>query len=289
MYTDRLSVFSLLHKGDPTEIRYILLGYGVPVDLLPVSHTGMVKTANHARWINVLREQENDLDDKEVVIVECPRSYDVVFRKGQFYKANPGNMHFRELIEQTEEEHSKAINKEKYQITWRIMKEIEDRNGRFLEWSNPRQTWIFLSDRGKIRSKVAACYKQYNRLMTKRGNGKRIPVHTKTLITKEKLQAREVNQNQQIRNIPPNRSSDNATVNGVVTNEVVSGDFLKDNIEVGRRKHDSSLQCTFNSKRRKTALFGGFSSNECTGSNDGSASCFGGDDSCFGKLFFRTS
>ena len=263
------------------------------MDLLPVSNTGTVKTASHARWINALREQEDhDVDNKEV-IVECPRSYDVVFRKGQFYKSNPGNMYFRELIESNNDEHSKGMNTEKYRITWRTMKEIEDRNGRFLEWSKPREMWILCTDRDKIRGKVATCYKKYNRSMIELQKqyyaNEKIPVHTKTLITKEKHQVREVNQNQQIRNIPPpNRSSDNASVNGAVTNHVVGDDFLKDNNEVGLRKHNSSIQFTLNSKRQKTALLCGFSSDECTGSSDGIASSFGNDDSCFGKSFFST-
>ena len=140
----------------------------MPVDLLPVSYSGTVKTANHLCWLKALRAQEQDggngtgNDEIKEVIVECPRSYDVIFRKGPTYKNNPGNMNYRELVELTSDEHTKATRKGKYEITWRIVKNIEDQNGRFLEWSKSRELWIVVTDREKIRNKIAACYKHYN-------------------------------------------------------------------------------------------------------------------------------
>ena len=246
----------------------------MPVDLLPVSITGKVKTVNHSRWVSALRQKtardyDCDYDEKEV-IVECPRSNDVIFRKGPTHKTNPGNMYYRELIESTNYEHSKAERKEKCLITWRTMKEIEDRNGRFLEWSISRQLWIVYTDRCKIRIKVAACYKQYNRsiiqLLEQHANRK-ILVHANTLSTEENDQVREGNQNQQeSRNVKEqNGSSADASVNGAT--------------EVRHLKHNYSPEYTYDSKRRKTVLFCGFISNGDTGSNDG-------DDSCFGTSYF---
>lgn len=96
-------------------------------------------------------------------IVECPRSKDVVFKKGPGYRNNPGNVFYRGLIEAAGDEHHKAEKEEKYQITLRIVKKIEEINGRFLEWSKTRKFWIVNKDRSKIHSKVASSIKQYNR------------------------------------------------------------------------------------------------------------------------------
>jgi len=180
------------HYGEPTELRYALASYGIPEQLLPLSNTGTVKTANHSRWINAMRSKmdrdrrrqeknltssiENDkinfskINDSSNVleeedIIDCPGSRDVIFRKGPTYKNNPGNMHFRELIESTHDQHMKASRKEKCRITWNIVREIEKQNGRFLDWSMSREMWIVSKDREKIRTKVAACYKQFNRTM----------------------------------------------------------------------------------------------------------------------------
>lgn len=166
------------HFGEDTELRYALLSYGIPEQLLPLSNTGTVKTNNHSRWINALRfkaerrhyleqqQQHNmkDSDDEEEEIVDCPGSHDVIFRKGPTYKNNPGNMYFRESIEQTHEAHMKATRKTKCLITWNVVKDIESRNGRFLDWSKTREMWVVARDREKIRTKVAACYKRYNRI-----------------------------------------------------------------------------------------------------------------------------
>lgn len=156
------------HFGEPMELRYTLSSYGIQEQLLPISHTGTVKTANHSRWVNALRannkrkeKQQQQNQEEEEEILDCPGSYDVIFRKGQTYKNNPGNMYFRELIELTHDQHLKGSNKEKFQITWFIVTKIEDRNGRFLDWSTSRNMWVVNKDREKVRIKVAACYKQY--------------------------------------------------------------------------------------------------------------------------------
>lgn len=105
-----------------------------------------------------------NLDDEEPEeIVNCPGSRDVIFRKGPTYKNNPGNMYFRELIEATQEQHTKASRKEKCNIIWDIVEQIEAHNGRFLDWNQSKGLWMVARDREKIRNKVAASFKQFNR------------------------------------------------------------------------------------------------------------------------------
>jgi len=150
--------------GNQTELLYKLAGFGIPHDLLPISCTGNIKTANHHSWINfqrmrLLREKNHNGDE----IVECPRSEDVVFKKGPGYRNNPGNLYFRGLIESAGNEHQDAGKGKKYQLTLRIVEQIEEINGRFLEWSKPKKMWVVNKDRNSIRTKVASMIKQYNR------------------------------------------------------------------------------------------------------------------------------
>ena len=157
--------FSPSYAANQTELLYKLSGFGIPHDLLPISCTGKVKTANHLSWINVQRirlliREKNDNGDE---IVECPRSEDVVFKKGPGYRNNPGNLYFRGLIESTGLEHQDARKEEKYQLSLRIVEEIEKINGRFLEWSKAKKLWVVNKDRSSIRTKVASMIKQYNR------------------------------------------------------------------------------------------------------------------------------
>lgn len=152
------------HFGTQTELEYKLAGFGIPTDLLPISCTGKVKTANQSSFVNVQRaklfkQNNGGCDD----IVECPKSEDVVFKKGPGYRNNPGNLYFRDLIELAGEDHKKADKEEKFEITLRIVEKIEAIGGRFLEWSKQRKMWIVNKDLKKVRSKVASCIKQYNR------------------------------------------------------------------------------------------------------------------------------
>ena len=155
------------HFGNEVELLYKLSSFGVPVDLLPVSSTRKVKTANQFAWVSVQRAKLKMGDSKsDEEIVECPRSSDVVFKKGPSYRNNPGNQLFRKLIEQYGDLHQKGDKEEKYQITLRIVEAIEEINGRFLEWSKPRKMWLRMKDRNKVRFKVASSIKQYNRQRT---------------------------------------------------------------------------------------------------------------------------
>ena len=168
-FPEQNAPFLFCSPGEQTELLYKLSSYGVPTDLLPMSCTGTVKLANHGAWLNALRTRESSRNaDKNEGIVECPRSYDVVFRKGPTFRNNPGNTHYRGLIEKYSLEHAGGNKALKYDITIRIVNEIEKRNGRFLEWSKPQQMWIILNDRDKVRKKIAAAFKQYKRT---RGGG----------------------------------------------------------------------------------------------------------------------
>ena len=119
-----------------------------------------------------------DGDDEEEEIVECPRTHDVVFRKGttySTYKIIPGNMYYRELIASASDQHMKAKKKEKCEITRCIMEKILEGNGRCLEWSKSKDLWIVVTDRDEIRKKIAAGFKYYKHLalaLQKRGSTK---------------------------------------------------------------------------------------------------------------------
>ncbi len=145
--------------------------------------TGKVKTDFQSSWVSMLKVKEEQKKKREqqhlapgnseaphqlLEIVECPSSNDVVFRKGRpLYKRNPGNMQYRELIAAASYQHSEAGRSGKYTITWKIVQQIEDKGGRFLEWTpldhGSGGMWVAMTDRKAIREKVASALKQFNR------------------------------------------------------------------------------------------------------------------------------
>jgi hypothetical protein len=194
-----LSCSSLLNNeiGEQKEIRHKLQGYGIPKDLLPLTYSSGVNTLYHSRGIRLRKTLElqqpynrgpssslpssssdgsesyynsddtsiNDQVGGAALFVECPRRNDVMFRKGNSSLNNHfGNVLFRYLIESTHKEHCNAENsKQKVDLTWRIVHEIENQQGRFLGWDKSLKTWFQHRDRAHIRGKVALSYKQYKR------------------------------------------------------------------------------------------------------------------------------
>jgi regulator of replication initiation timing len=241
--------FPLSSEGDQTELLYTLSGFGIPSDLLPISCTGKVKTANHNSWINVQRTRlfrEQYHTDEE--IVECPRSEDVVFKKGPGYRNNPGNLYFRGLIEVAGHEHQNAGKERKYELTMSIVQQIEEINGRFLQWSKARKMWVVNKDRNAIRTKVASMIKQYNR---QRLESQQLKIAIATAVAVAQPKAQE-------------------------NNKIEGGDSSS---EEGSLKHHYSVQNTYYAKKRRKIL-------PCDQCLDATKE---DDKLCFGKTFFPTN
>lgn len=139
---------------------YQLMSYGIPVDLIPKTGTGKIKSKNLQQWIKTRKVIE---ETKEGEPIECPGMNDVIFRFGKSYLSHPGNATFRGLIEANFEEHNQATTTEaKVAVTWRMVEDIENRGGRFLVWDK-RGWWTKTTDRSQIRSKIAVSLKEHKK------------------------------------------------------------------------------------------------------------------------------
>ena len=147
--------------GGLVEMKYGLMGYGIPLDVLPSSDTGNMKLKDHFQWIQArkLIEDEGRAQDN---IVECPGLNDVVFQKaGKSWKLHPGDVFYRGLIESNHKKHSVSSQTAKKQLIWSIVEEIESKKGRFLAYDK-RGWWIQLKERAEIRKKVAISFRNFN-------------------------------------------------------------------------------------------------------------------------------
>ena len=167
------------------EIQYHLHGYGIPVDQIPITDTGNIKTKNLFQWIRVRKYLESQRgyvgngvsSDSECsmtqnihLTIDCPNMNDVIFRGKHAYLSHPGNAMFRGLIESRYEEHNKLTTTDaKVQVTWNIIKEVENRNGRFLVWDD-NGCWREIVDRTQVRTKVAGALKDHKRRLKARSN-----------------------------------------------------------------------------------------------------------------------
>jgi hypothetical protein len=149
------------------ELQYRLMGYGIPVNLIPTTGTGTLKTKIFAQWAKARMLLENHRKKGELEMtalkIETPGVRDVIFRSaGNSCMLNPGNVAFRGIFEQYHSEHIRAGQTEKKNLVWKIVGEIESRGGLFLVWDK-RGWWIPLEDRTEIRNKVAISLRGYNK------------------------------------------------------------------------------------------------------------------------------
>ena len=146
-------------------MRYGLMGYGIPLDVLPSTDTGNMKRKNHFEWIEarkLIEEDGRNNSTHAANIVECPGLNDVVFQKaGKSWNLHPGDVYYRGLIESNHKEHLVSSQTAKKELIWLIVEEIESRNGRFLVYDK-RGWWIQLNSRTEIRKKVAISFRNFN-------------------------------------------------------------------------------------------------------------------------------
>ncbi len=152
-------------EGENIERLYSIKGYGVPVELIPLTDTGNIKTAYLKQWMKLRKVVETMQMTAEgrqnaVSIIECPGSNDVVFRSGTSMSYHPGNVRFRCLVESKFEIPENISQMTQAELAEQLIKEIQDCGGRFLKWDN-RGYWLELQDRLQIHTKVALAIRDF--------------------------------------------------------------------------------------------------------------------------------
>ena len=96
-------------KGEPMELRYSLRGFGFPSEKIPITDTGVIKTANLKKWMKLRHLEEDALSQRKGEgegtskatkerTIYSPYLTDVIFRKGKSMISHPGNISLRQMI-----------------------------------------------------------------------------------------------------------------------------------------------------------------------------------------------
>ena len=123
------------HSGTYTEIMYSLLGYGIPVDLIPTIDGVAIKKTNLSRWIakNIARDKELS-HGGTFSGIDLPTRNDVLMGKGKPLQHHNGNAHLRILVEAYIGEYQAAHRpRDKIEVVYKVCSMIKARSGRFLE------------------------------------------------------------------------------------------------------------------------------------------------------------
>lgn len=158
------------HSGERQELSYKLMGFGIPIQLLPTTESGALKTKNHTQWFKTRQLIEKHASStlttepaKLLGAIECPSLNDVLYERTKPCVYHPGNTRFKGLIEERKEQHALLSQTGKRDFSWSIVEEIEKRNGRFLTWDRKNGFWVQLRDRSEIRLKVATSLRDFNK------------------------------------------------------------------------------------------------------------------------------
>ena len=174
---------------------------GIPSELIPKTDTGNIKSVNLKQWIKLrthleLEEQIRMIKNNKFsqlglqyccladhknnnIIVECPSSNDVVFRRGKTMNTHSGNARFQNLLESHVYEHSIDLNtclNRRKEIEIQLIQEVrkpEKKNGcgggyssgRFLTWDVKNQWWVVIISDDEIETKIHYAFRDFQKKM----------------------------------------------------------------------------------------------------------------------------
>ena len=108
--------------------------FGIPVQFVPVSYEGELKTGNHSKWL-----AKRDARDKAIMRkgtfhgIDLPSSSDVLLGRGKPFQEHPANICLRHLVELHIEEYQMAPIGQKNVIASKIVLATKMGGGRFLK------------------------------------------------------------------------------------------------------------------------------------------------------------
>ena len=155
----KISLLPFFLIGKDTELRYQLQGFGIPVELIPVTGSGNIKFNSLKRWVRIRTIVETEVRIYGMArlargtIVECPGSNDVIFKPGKKLPNHPGNILFRNLILSKEDEYT-TIAAKRGLYRWLVTEIKFQHKGRFLKW-NDDEYWTEIREDSQITTKMS--------------------------------------------------------------------------------------------------------------------------------------
>ncbi|KAG7345161.1 hypothetical protein IV203_032692 [Nitzschia inconspicua] len=125
-----------VHTGSKTECQYSLQSFGIPAHQIPVNlNLGQLKIKAHQRWIDLRRMKETSVRRGTTFNgIECPELNDLLFGRGRPIMRHPGNVLFRNILNSRYQEYNAApTRKEKTEIAWSIVRQLQQSKCRFLK------------------------------------------------------------------------------------------------------------------------------------------------------------
>jgi len=147
------------HYGSHLECTYSLMGFGIPLNTLPLDNENNVSTEKVSSWMQARFEKERGLAIQKAAastpgFLEFPLSTDVLLGRGRPFQEFPGNRRLAMLVEQHRNQYQSSDKLGKTAISLDIVRAIKSGGGRFLKRSEEAGGWTVVAD-GVAREKVS--------------------------------------------------------------------------------------------------------------------------------------
>jgi hypothetical protein len=133
--------------GTHTEVQYSLMTFGIPVDSLPVTYEGELKTSNHTKWVARREAKDsNMMCSGRHEGIDLPCHNDVLLGRGKPYQDHPGNVRMRHLVETYVGDYkSSKVLGQKTLLAAKVVASIKQDSCRFLK-RNAVGWWLEVPD-----------------------------------------------------------------------------------------------------------------------------------------------
>ncbi len=151
-------------EGSIDECCYQLMAFGIPADQIPIKSSGLIKCADHKRFIAFCQEREDAIYRNKVQYrgIFCPSPYDVLVGRGPRTKNHIGNEAYKTLLQSKYERYNNSNIPQKRQIALEVIEEVHAYGGRFLIPS--KNCWIE-ADAETARTKVSIAFRDVRKSM----------------------------------------------------------------------------------------------------------------------------
>jgi hypothetical protein len=156
-------VRSQLHMDDlhRPETQYRLMTYGIPIQVIPCTSSGVIKTKYHLQWIKSrmsldrMRESGTPGD-----VVIHPGNDDVLFSQGGSKTKHLGNVIFRSVLERYMKEYqSTGLDWDAMkEVRGKVIKDIEASGGKFLMMDKNMNWWVPISDPLDLAERITSAF-----------------------------------------------------------------------------------------------------------------------------------
>jgi hypothetical protein len=153
------------YDGMTTETIYALMSFGLPVQEIPLTNGGNIKTRNLLQWIKSRRAIDTCRQSGLTVsnIIFHPNTHDVLFSRGGNAQ-HLGNRDFHQYLAVMNSTYNASLQRDDMErIRNELIRSVVSNNGHFLQVNKEGGWWEEITDLESIHFKINNAFYDYNR------------------------------------------------------------------------------------------------------------------------------